>query len=62
LSDEISLPSTMTCPRVGRSMPAIRFSSVVLPEPEGPINARKSPRGTLTDTPFNTGTSNESRL
>jgi hypothetical protein len=31
-------------PLVGESSPPIRFSSVVLPEPEGPISATKSPR------------------
>ena len=32
-----SWPWTTTSPRVARSSPAIRFKSVVLPEPEGPI-------------------------
>ena len=32
-------------PRVGRSRPPSRFSSVDLPDPDGPISARKSPRG-----------------
>ena len=58
---EISLPPTITLPLVGRSMPAIRLSSVVLPEPEGPMSARKSPDGTPSETPLSTGTSNVSR-
>src|SRR6185369_2714751 len=37
------VPITSTSPSVGRSMPASRFSNVDLPEPLGPINARKSP-------------------
>ena len=59
---EISLPSTTMRPPVGRSMPAMRLSSVVLPEPDGPMSARKSPRGTASVTPLSTGTSNASRL
>ena len=31
------------CLRVGVSSPPIRLSSVVLPEPDGPISARNSP-------------------
>src|SRR5262245_32230988 len=49
-------------PRDGRSMPASRFSSVDLPEPEGPINPRYSPSGTWIDTPSSTAISFESRL
>ena len=30
-----SVPATTTRPAVGRSIPAIRFSSVVLPDPDG---------------------------
>ena len=41
-----SVPATMTRPDVARSIPAMRLSSVVLPEPDGPINARNSPCGT----------------
>src|SRR5947209_16962402 len=33
-------------PSVGRSRPAIRFKSVVLPDPDGPMSARNSPRVT----------------
>ena len=39
-------PPTETVPEVGRSRPPMRLSKVVLPEPEGPIKARKSPPGT----------------
>ena len=40
-------PPTSTDPPVGVSRPPIRFSSVVLPEPDGPISARKSPGGNV---------------
>src|SRR4051812_17354691 len=39
----MSSPPTRSTPPSGRSMPAIRLSSVLLPEPDGPINAMKSP-------------------
>src|SRR5512140_1093372 len=51
---ETSSPPTRTCPEVGRSMPAIRFKSVVLPEPDGPIKATKSPASTLNESPSRT--------
>src|SRR5688500_10372275 len=41
-----SMPSIFKLPPVGRSMPAIRLSSVVLPLPLGPINARNVPAST----------------
>ena len=41
-------------PPVGWSSPPIRLSSVVLPEPDGPISARKSPCGMSSVTPFST--------
>ena len=34
-------PATVIVPRVGRSSPAMRFNSVDLPLPDGPINAVK---------------------
>src|SRR6516162_7508061 len=37
------VPATWTSPASGRSMPPIRLSKVVLPEPDGPITATKSP-------------------
>src|SRR5215510_13527396 len=43
-------------------MPASRLSSVDLPEPDGPISARKSPSDTDIDTPSSTGISIASRL
>src|SRR5262245_50763243 len=46
-SDILSMrcPATWISPASGRSMPPSRLSSVVLPEPDGPITATKSPRG-----------------
>ena len=43
---EISWSPTQISPADGWSSPAIRLSSVVLPEPDGPIRARNSPSGT----------------
>src|SRR5580658_4609207 len=40
---KIFLSMTSSSPEVGRSMAAIIFSKVVLPDPEGPISARNSP-------------------
>src|SRR5678815_1719424 len=37
----------LTEPLVGRSRPPIRFKRVLFPEPDGPINARNSPFGTV---------------
>ena len=42
---------TTTLPEVGRSRPAIRFSTEDLPEPELPRRATKSPAQTSSDTP-----------
>src|SRR6185437_5340975 len=42
-----SLPSMTTVPLSGRTNPAIRFSRVVLPQPEGPTSATNSPSCTL---------------
>ena len=39
-------PATLISPASGRSIPPSRLSRVVLPEPDGPITAMKSPRGT----------------
>src|SRR5215471_2846099 len=39
----ISSPSTVILPADGTSSPPSRFSSVVLPEPLGPMKATKSP-------------------
>src|SRR5262249_4782831 len=51
----ISCPRTSTSPPVGRSRPAIRFSRVVLPEPDGPIRARNSPSSTSRSRSWSTG-------
>src|SRR6478609_7355641 len=40
-----------TCPEVGRSKPPRMFSSVVLPDPEGPSSETNSPSRTSSDTP-----------
>ena len=40
---------------VGRSSPAMQFSSVDLPTPDSPISATNSPRATSSDTSWNTG-------
>ena len=39
-----SAPSSSTRPAVGCSKPAIIFSSVVLPQPDGPSSEKNSPR------------------
>src|SRR5512140_3324868 len=44
---ETSASPTRIRPEVGRSIPAMRFRSVVLPEPDGPMSATKSPSSTL---------------
>ena len=41
---ETSTPSSRTRPAVGRSNPAIIFSNVVLPHPDGPSREKNSPR------------------
>ena len=41
-------------PPDGESSPPIRLSSVVLPEPDGPISATNSPCGIWRLTPFST--------
>ena len=38
-----SLEESMIVPLSGRSIPESKFSSVLLPEPEGPIKATRSP-------------------
>src|SRR5690349_18802930 len=47
-------PSTTIVPAVGVSRPPIRLSSVVLPEPDGPMSATKSPRGMSRSMPCST--------
>src|SRR5664279_6631017 len=41
----IRTPPTSISPSLARSMPPSRLSRVVLPDPDGPITATKSPRG-----------------
>ena len=43
-TSDTSTPSSMTRPLVGRSKPAMIFSSVVFPHPEGPSKEKNSPR------------------
>ena len=47
-------PPMTIWPPVGVSSPPMRLSKVVLPEPEGPIRARKSPSGMSRSTPCRT--------
>src|SRR4029077_14723520 len=48
-------PSTLTSPRSGRSKPAMMFSRVVLPQPEGPTTATNSPSETAKSIASSTG-------
>src|SRR5580700_10301476 len=54
-------PSTRISPEVGRSIAAIRCSSVDLPDPDGPINATNSPLCISRVTSFSAITWNSSR-
>ena len=45
-------PSTRTVPEVGTSTPMMRFTSVVLPQPEGPKRQRISPAATESEMSF----------
>src|SRR3954467_4105566 len=58
----MSVPLLRIDPRVGRSILARRFSSVDLPEPEGPISATYSPASMAIDIRSRTGISSASRL
>jgi hypothetical protein len=40
-------PAVLTSPKLGRSIPEIRFRSVVFPEPLGPIAAARVPASTV---------------
>src|SRR5207245_7510991 len=44
-------PSTSIRPAVGRSIPPMRFSRVVFPQPEGPWTATSSPSATCMSRP-----------
>ena len=46
----MSSPEICTLPSLGRSSPATRFSSVVLPDPERPISPTNSPCRICSDT------------
>src|SRR5688572_32449641 len=48
------VPPISMVPDVGASSPPSRLSSVVFPEPDGPISARKSPCGISIVTPLST--------
>jgi hypothetical protein len=41
------VPATATAPALGGSSPAIRFSRVVFPEPDGPVTAARRPAAKL---------------
>ena len=57
-----SWPSTRSSPLVGRSVPVSMRTSVVLPEPLGPITPRIVPRGTSSVTSSTAATSPKVRL
>ena len=57
LSRSIRWPATVIVPLVGRSRPAIRFSSVDFPLPDGPITATASPGRDLERYPIHGGLS-----
>src|SRR5262249_35083550 len=52
----ISSPPTRSSPLSGLSMPAMRLSSVLLPEPEGPMRAVNSPAPMSSEMSPSTGT------
>src|SRR5580700_4510849 len=57
----ISSPATVILPCVGTSNPPSKFSSVVLPDPLGPINATNSPWSTSRFSPRSTSISSPPR-
>ena len=48
----IDCPAMTTVPSVGSSNPAIRRSSVVLPQPDGPSREKNSPSRMVASTPL----------
>src|SRR5438309_6756613 len=54
---DTSCPSRKYCPDVGRSRQPTMCMNVDLPEPEGPVTARNSPRWTSRLTPRSARTS-----
>src|SRR5947207_10160947 len=57
LSAAKAFPCTLTSPAVGASSPPSRCSSVLLPDPDAPTTATRSPGATARSTPRSTGTS-----
>ena len=55
-SAAMSAPATTTDPPVASSIPPITFSSVVLPDPDGPRMTTNSPGATSSATPRNAST------
>src|SRR6056297_954347 len=56
LSWSMRSSATWICPESGESRPPIRLSSVVLPDPDGPIRAQNSPRSISRLKPCRTAT------
>ena len=56
----MSTPPTRTTPESTVSRPLRQFSSVVLPQPDGPMIATMSPFGTASETPRSARTSTSS--
>src|ERR1035437_5351146 len=54
---ETSWPSSRYCPDVGRSRQPMMCMNVDLPDPDGPVTERNSPRSTSRSTPRNAFTS-----
>ena len=52
-SEPTSIPATRSCPLEGLSRQPTRFSSVVLPLPEGPTKETKAPDGIEKLSPLN---------
>jgi hypothetical protein len=52
----MSTPATETSPEVGWSRQPIRFISVDLPEPDGPMTAVRRPSAMSTETPRSAST------
>jgi signal transduction histidine kinase len=62
LSCARSASPSATLPEVGRSSPAATFSSVLLPEPDGPMIAVNDPRGSAALTPSRAATAPSLRM
>src|SRR5690606_5349142 len=57
---EVGSPCRYTSPAVGRSSSPIRFSSVLFPEPEGPVSATNSAASSVRSIPCRTCVSTRS--